>query len=75
MLCANINRNQKRVYSQQFQNQMKEALGSQSLKKKNNNKSVFIRVYGRITQQNLPFLYEAMPIKMKATFSQTSWQC
>lgn len=74
MLCANINRNQKRVYSQQFQNQMKEALGSQSLKKKNN-KSVFIRVYGRITQQNLPFLYEAMPIKMKATFSQTSWQC
>lgn len=34
MLCANINRNQKRVYSQQFQNQMKEALGSQSLKKK-----------------------------------------
>lgn len=43
-------------YSQQFYNQKREALLSQSLKKEN---SVFIRAKGKLTGQKLTFLYKA----------------
>lgn len=44
------------IYSQQFYNQKREALLSQSLKKEN---SVFIGVKGKLTGQKLTFLYKA----------------